>query len=132
MTPSPSKDEIIALEKSYWDAMKRKDGARTAQLSGQTALVTGARGVSSIAKDKMGKMTESEDWTLESYDFKDVEVTVPTPDVAIIAYTVHQKVTMNGKSQDMEAADSSTWIRGAAGWECHAHSEAMLTEKNRH
>ncbi len=46
----------------------------------------------------MGKMTESEDWTLESYDFKDVEVTVPMPDVAIIAYTVHQKVTMNGKS----------------------------------
>jgi hypothetical protein len=23
-----SKDEIIALEKDYWDAMKRKDGAR--------------------------------------------------------------------------------------------------------
>lgn len=127
MTTAPSKDEVIALEKSYWDAMKRKDGARTAQLSGKTALVTGARGVSSIAKDKMGKMTESGTWTLESYDFENVEVTVPTPDIAIIAYTVRQKVTMDGKSQDMEAADSSTWIRGSAGWECHAHSETMLT-----
>ena len=28
-----SKDEIIALEKDYWDAMKRKDGKRTSQLS---------------------------------------------------------------------------------------------------
>jgi hypothetical protein len=127
MTTSPSKDEIIALEKSYWDAMKRKDGARAAQLSGKTSLVTGARGVSSIPKDKMGKMTESGDWTLESYDFDDVEVTVPTPDVAIIAYKVHQKVTMDGKPQDLHAADSSTWIRGLAGWECHAHSETMLT-----
>ena len=127
MTTSPSKDEIIALEKSYWDAMKRKDGARAAQLSGKTALVTGARGVSSIAKDKMGKMTESGNWTLDSYDFDEIEVTVPTPDVAIIAYKVHQKVTMDGKPQDLHAADSSTWIRGPAGWECHAHSETMLT-----
>ena len=127
MTTSASKDEIIALEKSYWDAMKRKDGTRAAQLSGKTALVTGASGVSSIPKDKMGKMTESGKWTLESYDFEDVEVTVPTPDVAIIAYKVHQKVTMDGKSQNLHAADSSTWIRGSAGWECHAHSETMLT-----
>ena len=127
MTTSASKDEIIALEKSYWDAMKRKDGTRAAQLSGKTALVTGASGVSSIPKDKMGKMTESGKWTLESYDFEDVEVTVPTPDVAIIAYKVHQKVTMDGKSQNLHAADSSTWIRGPAGWECHAHSETMLT-----
>ena len=127
MTTSASKDEIIALEKSYWDAMKRKDGKRAAQLSGKTALVTGASGVSSIPKDKMGKMTESGKWTLESYDFEDVEVTVPTPDVAIIAYKVHQKVTMDGKSQNLHAADSSTWIRGSAGWECHAHSETMLT-----
>ena len=126
MTTSASKDEIIALEKSYWDAMKRKDGTRATQLSGKTALVTGASGVSSIPKDKMGKMTESGKWTLESFDFEDVEVTVPTPDVAIIAYKVHQKVTMDGKSQDLHAADSSTWIRGPAGWECHAHSETML------
>ena len=126
MPTSPSKDEIIALEKSYWDAMKRKDGARTAQLSGETAIVTGARGVSSIPKDKMGQMTESGAWTLESYDFDAVEVSTPTPDVAIIAYEVHQKVTMDGKSQDLHAADSSTWIRGPSGWECHAHSETML------
>jgi hypothetical protein len=126
---SPSKDEVIALEKSYWDAMKRKDGTRTAQLSGNTALVTGARGVTAIPKAKMGKMTESDDWTLDSYEFDDVEVSVPTPDVAIIAYTVRQKVTMGGNSQDLRAADSSTWIRGQSGWECHAHSETFLTDE---
>jgi hypothetical protein len=131
MATSPGKDEIIALEKSYWDAIKRKDGARTSQLSGKIALVTGARGVSSIPKDSMGKMTESGNWTLESYDFDDVEVAVPTPDVAVIAYTVRQRVTMDGKSQDLRAADSSTWVRGPAGWECHAHSETFLTD-NKH
>ena len=121
-----TKDEIIALEKDYWDAMKRKDGKRASQLSGKVSLTTGARGVTSIPKDKMGKMTEEGDWTLESYKFEDVEVITPAPDVAIIAYKVTQKVTMGGKPQELQAADSSTWIRGADGWECHAHSETIL------
>jgi len=125
---TPSKDEIIALEKSYWDAMKKKDGTRSAQLSGKVSLVTGAQGVTSIPKAKMGKMTEEGDWTLESYEFDDVQVSTPTPDVAIIAYTVKQKVTMDGKPRELRAADSSTWIRGAEGWECHAHSETMLQD----
>ena len=128
----PSKDEIVALEKSYWSAMQKKDGDRAAALSGETSLVTGSRGVMTIPKRKMGEMTEEGDWTLESYAFDDVEVSTPTPDVAIIAYTVRQRVRMDGKTKDMRAADSSTWIRGARGWECHAHSETLLTDDTAH
>ncbi|MBZ9653450.1 nuclear transport factor 2 family protein [Phyllobacterium lublinensis] len=122
----PTKDDIVNLEKSYWDALKAKDGTRTSELSGAPALVTGARGIMRIDKDKMGKMTEEGDWSLDSYAFEDVEVSTPTPDVALIAYTVRQSVTMDGKSQEMRAADSSVWIRGSKGWECHAHSETFL------
>ena len=122
----PTKDEIIALEKSYWEAIKAKDGDRTTELSAKSSLVTGARGVMRIAKEKMGKMTEEGEWTLDSYAFDDVEVSTPSSDVALIAYTVRQSVTMDGKSQDLRAADSSVWIRGASGWECHAHSESFL------
>ena len=124
----PTKDEIIALETSYWDAMKRKDGNRTAELSAKSSLVTGARGVTRIAKETMGKMTEEGNWTLESYAFEDIEVSTPSPDVALIAYTVRQDVTMDGKSDSLKAADSSVWIRGANGWECHAHSETFLKQ----
>ena len=122
----PTKEEIVALETSYWDAMKAKDGNRTAELSAKSSLVTGARGVTRIAKEKMGKMTEDGNWTLTSYAFEDIEVSTPSPDVAVIAYTVRQDVTMDGKSESLRAADSSTWIRGADGWECHAHSETFL------
>jgi hypothetical protein len=122
----PTTEEVIALEKSYWDAMKKKDGNRTAELSAKSSLVTGARGVSRIAKENMGKLTEEGNWTLESYDFEDVEVSTPAPDVALIAYTVRQSVIMDGKPSDLRAADSSVWIRGANGWECHAHSETFL------
>jgi len=95
----PTKDEIVALEKSYWDAMKRKDGRRTSELSGKASLVTGARGIMRIQKDKMREMTEEGNWTLNSYAFEDVEVSTPAPDVALIAYTVRQSVTMDGKPQ---------------------------------
>jgi ketosteroid isomerase-like protein len=122
----PTRDEIVALETAYWDAMKAKDGKASSALSGETSIVTGARGVMSIPKAKMGAMTEEGDWTLESYAFDDIEVSTPAPDVAIIAYTVTQKVTLKGKPQEMRAADSSTWIRGDDGWRCHAHSETML------
>jgi ketosteroid isomerase-like protein len=122
----PTKEEIVALETSYWDAMKAKDGQRTAELSAKTSLVTGARGVIRIAKETMGKMTEEGNWTLKSYAFEDIEVSTPSPDVAVIAYTVRQDVTMDGKSDSLRAADSSTWIRGTNGWECHAHSETFL------
>jgi hypothetical protein len=123
-----TKDEIVALERDYWDAMKRKDGKRTSQLAGKVSLTTGARGVTSIPKAKMREMTEDGHWTLESYEFSDVEVITPADDVAIIAYKVKQKVTMDGKQQELRAADSSTWIRGADGWECHAHSETFLQD----
>ena len=122
----PTKDEIIVLEKSYWDAMKAKDGRRTSELSGKTALVTGQQGIMRIEKEKMGKMTEEGNWTLESYDLDDIEVSIPSPDIALIAYTVRQSVTMDGKPQNLRAADSSVWIHGSNGWECHAHSETFL------
>jgi hypothetical protein len=122
----PGRDEILALEKSYWDAMKAKDGGRTAALSGEASIVSGMRGVMSIPRDKMGEMTEAGDWTLESYEFEDIQFAAPTPDVAIIAYTVRQTVTMKGEPRDMRAADSSTWVRGPDGWKCHAHSETVL------
>ena len=123
----PSKAEVLGLETRFWDAMKAKDGATAAALSGETSIVTGDRGVMRIGKAKMGEMTESGDWEILSYDFEDVEVAVPSPDVAIIAYKVRQKVRINGREEDMHAADSSTWVRGGNGWECHAHSETFLS-----
>ena len=123
---APTKDDILKLEKSYWDAMKAKDGTKTAELSGPKSVVTSAKGVMTIDNDRMGKMTETGDWELISYAFDKVEVSIPTPDVAIIAYEVRQKVRMKGETQEIHAADSSTWLRGAYGWKCHAHSETFL------
>jgi hypothetical protein len=36
-----TRDEIIALERAYWDAIMAKDGDRTSELAGETSLTTG-------------------------------------------------------------------------------------------
>ena len=103
--------------------MKRKDGRRAAELSGDNSLVTGAQGMMTISKDRMEKMTRDGDWTLDSYDFEKVEVTTPAPDVAIIAYVVHQTVTMNGRAQDMR------WFKGPN--RCHMHTFNAYSDGNK-
>jgi hypothetical protein len=127
MAPAaPTKEEILRLETAYWDAMKAKDGTKAAALSGDPSLVSGVQGVMSIPRSKMRELTESGDWELFSYVFEDVQFLSPTNDVAIIAYTVRQKVRMNGEDKDFMAADTSVWVREGEGWRCHAHSESML------
>jgi hypothetical protein len=121
-----SPDDVIALEKSYWDAMKAKDGRRTAELSADPSIVTGPRGMMSIPKDKMAGMTEDGSWTLDDYVFEDVKVLLPAEGIAIIAYIVRQTITLKGEAKEARGADSSVWIHGVNGWECHAHSETPL------
>lgn len=122
----PTQSEIVALETSYWDALCRKDGATAARLSSGISIVTGKQGVMTIGRDAMKSMTEEGNWTLNSYRFDEVKFLSPAPDIAILAYTVTQNVTMNGKTETLRAADSSTWIRTPDGWQCCAHSEAYL------
>ena len=124
----PTKEFIITLEESYWNAMKDKDGKQTAALSADPSLVTGSTGLMTIFQSEMGEMTEHGDWTLETYEFEDVAVSVPATNVAIIAYTVSQSVRIGGQTKKLRAADCSTWVLGEQGWQCHAHSETILDE----
>ena len=122
----PTKDEILALETAYWDALCRKDGAAAARLSADPSVVSGKQGVMTVSRQKMESLAADGSWTLDSYRFEDVTFLAPSRDVAILAYTVTQTVTMNGKRETKRAADSSTWIRTGEGWACCAHSEAFL------
>jgi hypothetical protein len=122
----PTKEGILALETAYWNALCKKDGVATARLAADPSVVSGKQGVMTVSRQKMKSLTEDGNWTLDSYRFDDVTFLSPAPDIAILAYTVTQTVTMNGKTETLRAADTSTWTRGPEGWTCCAHSEAFL------
>ena len=126
MSSDPTKQSILTLETDYWNALCRKDGATAARLSCDPCLVSGRQGVATIGQAQMKTMTEDAKWSLDDYHFDEVSFVSPAPDVAVLAYTVTQTVTMNGKSETRRAADCSTWIRGPGGWQCCAHSEAFM------
>jgi hypothetical protein len=46
-------------------------------------------------------------------------------DVAIVAYQVHEELTVDGKPVTLDAADSSTWVRRDGRWLCALHTEAI-------
>lgn len=123
---SPTKNDILARERDYWDALCRKDGDTASRLSADPCIVSGRQGVTVISRPTMKSLTEDAKWTLDSYSFDEVQFLSPAPHIAILAYTVTQTVTMDGKSETRRAADSSTWVEGTDGWLCCAHSEAFL------
>jgi hypothetical protein len=46
-------------------------------------------------------------------------------DVAIVAYKVKEDMTVEGKPLQLEAADTSTWVRKDGRWLCALHTEAL-------
>jgi uncharacterized protein (TIGR02246 family) len=119
--------ELVKLEKSYWQAIKDQDLEAALALTDDPCIVAGAQGVSSIGKDKFREMMQSEQWTLN--DFKmtdDVQIRMLSDDVAVLAYKVHEELTLEGKPVALDAAESSTWVRRNGRWLCSLHTESIL------
>jgi ketosteroid isomerase-like protein len=121
MTP----DQLIALENKYWDAMITRDVDTAVGMSDDPCYVTGAQGVSAISKEQYRKLMTDGTWQLHEYSMDKIQARLLTPDVAIVAYTVTEKLTVEGKPLTMKANDSSTWVRRNGEWKCALHTEAV-------
>jgi uncharacterized protein (TIGR02246 family) len=120
-------DDLLALEREYWQAIKDKDPDAVMRLSDDTCIVTGAQGVGKIGRDALAGMIKGAPYTLHSFALgNDAEVRLVTDDVAVIAYKVHEELTVDGKPVTLEAADSSVWVRRDGRWVCALHTESIL------
>ena len=95
-------------------------------LTDDPCIVTGAQGVSSIGKSKYEEMLRSAPYKIEDfYISDDVQVKQLGPDMAVLAYNVHERLTVDGKSVTIDAADASTWVRRDGRWLCALHTESL-------
>ena len=117
--------EIADLERKYWQAMKDKDVEAAVNLTDEPCIITGAQGVSRIDRASYRKLMTGATWELVDYEFSDLQTRRITDDVAIVAYKVKEKLTVDGKPVSFEAADSSTWVRRNGQWLCAVHTEAV-------
>jgi ketosteroid isomerase-like protein len=118
--------ELLDLEKQYWQAMKDKDVDAAMRLTDDPCIITGAQGVGRIDRQALGAMLKAAPYSLHRFEVKDdAQVRLLRDDVAIVAYTVREELTVDGKPVTIEAADSSTWVRRDGGWVCALHTEAI-------
>ena len=125
-TTTTREQEIIDLETQFWNAIRDGDAAAASSMINDPCLVTGGQGHTAIDRETFAKMMDSPSWTLHEYTFEKENVIFPAADVAIIAYTVTEKLTVDGKPLTMKAADASTWVQRDGRWLCALHTESVL------
>jgi uncharacterized protein (TIGR02246 family) len=125
-TTGPVEKELIALERQYWRAIRDRDIEAALRLTDDPCVVTGAQGVGVLDKDSFRSMIEQTQFTLHDFDLDDdLQVRLVSDDVAIVAYKVHEKLTVDGKPVNLEAADASTWVKKNGRWLCALHTESI-------
>jgi hypothetical protein len=118
--------ELLELERRYWQAMKNKDADTAMRMTDHSCIVAGAQGVSAIDRKAMGGMLTEAPWTIDEFEIgEDAQVRMVTDDVALVAYTVREKLTVDGKPVTLEAADTSAWVRREGRWLCALHTESL-------
>ncbi len=126
MTTKTIKAELLDLEKRYWQAIKDQDVDAAMGLTDEPCIITGAQGVGLIDRGTLAAMMKTTSYTLNDYVLKDgAQVRLLGDNVAIVAYQVHEELTVEGKPVTLDAADSSTWVRRNGRWLCALHTEAI-------
>ena len=125
---SDRKQEIIALERKFWDSMKDKDADTAAAMIADPSMVVGPMGSMTMNPEIYAKMTNEGQWTLERFDMTDIDVVFPNENTAVIGYKVRQQGEMKDKPMDMTCADSTVWVRDGSDWKCALHTETILEQ----
>jgi uncharacterized protein (TIGR02246 family) len=117
--------ELLDLERRYWQALKDKDVEAALELTDDPCIVTGAQGAGQIDHGTYRAMIENATWTIVDFEIRDPQVRLLGDDTAIVAYSVHEKLTVDEEPVEFDAADTSTWVRRDGRWLCALHTEAL-------
>lgn len=120
-----TKQELLALEKQYWNAIKAKDAATAASLSDETCVVVGAQGVGELDRATLAKMMKTGNYELRDYTIGDVHMLPISDDVVTMAYKVKEDLLVEGQPIQLEAYDASVWVKRNGNWVCATHTESL-------
>ena len=127
MTRPITDQELLALERSYWDALKDRDTRTVGRLTAEDSTVAGATGVAGFDPQSIAKFMANSTYKINDYriDPQSVRVNHISDDVVAIAYGVHEDLEVDGKPVKLDAFDSSVWKQTGNGWTCVLHTESI-------
>lgn len=114
------KNDMIKLEKKYWDAMANHDFETVKDLTKFPCITAGRQGVASFdeaAYKKMFDMGEGRKMQVKGLSNEQVET---GEDHALIAYLIE----LDYDGQSMMCACTSTWLKEKEKWRCAMHTES--------
>ncbi|CAN5166501.1 hypothetical protein BH11PSE14_BH11PSE14_20130 [soil metagenome] len=124
MNTSQHAQEIEGLEQAFWQSMvDGKPNIATGMLT-EPALMVSGHGAMKFDHAAYKKMAADDTYRLVNFKLSKMDVIFPRDDLAVATYHASQTMEKQGKSMQMEAFDSSTWIRLHEGWKCVAHTES--------
>jgi hypothetical protein len=124
--PDTIERELVKLERRYWQALKDKDIDAAMELTDEPCIVAGAQGVGLIDHPTYVRMMEHASWTIVDFEIgDDVQVRPLGEDTAVLAYTVHEELEVDGEPVAFDAADTSIWVRRDGRWRCASHTESI-------
>ena len=113
--PNTVENEIVELERRYWQALQDGDEVTPARLSDDPCIVAGAQGIASLDRRAVANMMKEASWKLERFEIDpDVKVRIIGERVAVLAYKVREEVAVDGRLLKFEASD--TVDLGVARW----------------
>ncbi|HEX6317172.1 MAG TPA: nuclear transport factor 2 family protein [Gemmatimonadaceae bacterium] len=127
MSSTASVRELLDHERRFWNAMKDKDGEAASEMTNDACIVVGAQGVSTIDPPTMARLTREGEWELKRYTFDEstAQVQFLNDEIALVAYKVNERLTVDGKPLTLEANDASVWVRKDGEWRCAMHTESL-------
>ncbi|MGO4550824.1 nuclear transport factor 2 family protein [Lysobacter sp. 2RAF19] len=120
--------DLIALEKRFWQSMVDRDTDVALGLLAEPALMVSSHGAMQFDHAGYRKMAEDPRHALKAFDLSNTRVLRPSDDVAIVTYEVDQTTTMSDREERVRMSDSSTWVRRDGKWLCAIHTESAMTE----
>jgi ketosteroid isomerase-like protein len=129
VTNSKQQAEIEKLERAFWKSIADNEPEVATGMLTEPALMVSGHGAMSFDHAGYTRMANDAKYKLLDYDISKMEVLFASDEAAIATYHVHQTMEMDGKPMEMDAVDSSTWVKIGGEWKCAAHTESTAAPK---
>jgi len=123
---APTKDALMALEKSGWEAWKTKDTKVFQDLLSEKYIGFGPTG--RVDKAASLKSLTDPKVVVKSYSLSDERMTMLGPDAALLTFKATQDFTMDGKPGPKEVWSASVYVRDGDRWKEAYYNETPVVD----
>ncbi len=124
---APTKEALMAIEKSAHEAFKNKD-AKFWETFLSDKFVAFAQPAGRLDRAAAVKLYSGADCDLKSYSISDDQMTSYGADAAIVTYKLTSDGTCAGQKMDTETWVASAYVRSGDQWKGAFHAEAPIVD----